>query len=366
VVAAYNVGFGVTIDSNLILDETPVDPVRSNPRPGAGIHLMFGRNKALVHHNVIDNAVTGIRLGGFYGNPEDHSRDNLILSNTIGAGVQYSWVTSLAGAQSHLGTRLANNIFRTQAAYNFAVGSVFMRTFSPNDGLTGGTPDHNLLPTQNPLFLDPTPYEWNFGLATGSPAIDAGATIASIHPSWLGAAPDIGAIEHGTAWRAGLEPETPVVQGGALSLDNTLGWSIPADQPVTISTDRTEGRGAFSVTPSGYKILQSPAVASTSVGGLGFAVLDMLVPVLQANPWYAGAVQLYVECPSRGIWNQWVGQISLTELANGEWSTQRLPIPSYISQALAGAPYSDLVVRISVNTNPGSGNLLLDNVRFVP
>ncbi len=92
----------------------------------------------------------------------------------------------------------------------------------------------------------------------------------------------------------------------------------------------------------------------------------MLVPVLQANPWYAGAVQLYVESPSRGIWNQWVGQISLTELANGEWSTQRLPIPSYISQALAGAPYSDLVVRISVNTNPGSGNLLLDNVRFVP
>lgn len=366
VVAAFNVGFGVTIDSNLILNETPVDPVRSNPRPGAGINLLFGRNKALVHHNIIENAVAGIRLGGYYGHSEDHSRENLVLSNTIGSGVQYSWLTTLAGSQSHLGTRLANNIFRTQAAYNFDVGGAFIRTFSPNDGLTGGTTDHNLLPTQNPLFLDPTSYEWNFGLAAGSPAVDAGAVVAAIHPSWLGAAPDIGAIEHGTTWRAGLEPETPGVQGSALSLDNTLGWSIPADQPLTISRDRTEGSGAFSVTPSGYKILQSPSVSSASIAGTGFAVLDVLVPTLQANPWYAGAVQVYVECPSRGIWNQWVGQVSLTELANGEWSTQRLPIPSHISQALAGATYTDLVVRISVNTNPGSGNLLLDNVRFVP
>jgi hypothetical protein len=66
------------------------------------------------------------------------------------------------------------------------------------------------------------------------------------------------------------------------------------------------------------------------------------------------------------VWNQWVGQVSLTELANGEWSTQRIPVPGHVAQALAGATYSDLVVRIAVNMNPGSGNLLLDNVRFVP
>lgn len=370
VVAAHNVAFGTVIDSNLILNETPLDPTRVDPRPGAGIHLLFGRNKVLVHHNIVENAVTGIRLGGYYGNANDHSRDNLVLSNTIGDGVRYSWVTSLSATQSHLGTRLANNIFRTQAGCNYDLGGAYIRTFSPNDGLTGGTVDHNLLPTQNPLFLDPNAYAWNFGLGFGSPAIDAGTAISHIHPagatSWLGAAPDIGAVERGTTWRAGFEPETPVVNAGALALDNTQGWTIPADQPVAISSDRTQGTGAFSVTPAGYKLLQSPALASTAIGGTGFVVLDMLVPVLQANPWYAGAVQLYVECPSRGVWNQWVGQVSLTELANGEWSTQRIPVPGPVAQGLAGATYSDLVLRIAVNTNPGSGNLLLDNVRFVP
>jgi len=369
IAAAFNVGYNTYIDSNVILNEGILDPTRANPRPGAGINLLFGRNKVVAHHNIIDNAVTGIRLGGYYGHPEDHSRDNLFFSNTIGAGVQYSWMTSLAGAQSHTGTRLADNIFRSQAGYNFDIGGSYVRTFSPNDGLTGGTTDHNLLPTQNPLFIDPTPWNWNFGLSAGSPAIDAGVAIPASTTgteTWLGAAPDIGAVEFGTSWRAGLQPETPPVVASGLAMDNTLGWVIPADQPVTIATDRTQGSGAFSAVPSGYKVIQSPALSNAAIGGVGFVVLDLLVPSLQANPWYAGAVQVYVESPSRGLWNQWVGQVSLTELARGEWSTQRLPIPANIAQALAAAPYSDLVVRVALNLNPGSGNLLLDNLRFVP
>ena len=185
--------------------------------------------------------------------------------------------------------------------------------------------------------------------------------------SYLGAAPEIGVVEYGTEWRAGPKPPVPDPPSGSrvLSFDDLSLWTIPVDQPVVVSTsDKVEGLGSFSIVPTGFKYLESSPISQADVAGLRFISFGVKVPSLQSNVWWVGAVQIYLDCPSRSVWNQWVGQVELTNLAKDAWQVGRMPIPEYIATALRGATYSDLKVRVAVNLNPGSGNLLLDDLRF--
>lgn len=373
----------IEVDSNVILNQSVIDVPETDPLPGVGLNLMFGRNNVFAHHNIIDHAMVGIRLGGFYGNPEDNSQNNTIVSNTVGANTRYGWLrVQMASASPYSGSTIANNIFRTGCGYKEMEDYTFSEIVpaSSTDPIAGGAIHHNLLPSVDPLFLDPTSSAWDFRLATGSPAIDAGVTYdlpGGIRVPYLGAAPDLGAIENGTNWTAGVKPENPgdpedpedpedPPASGPFSMDDAALWTIPADEAVAVSTsDKNEGTGSFSVTPAGYKILESHPVTQDAVGGTSFVAFDFKISSLQANPWWVGAIQLYVECPSLNVWNQWIGQIELTGLAKDEWQTGRLAVPEYVAKQLQGASYSDLKVRVAVNLNPGSGALGLDNLRFL-
>jgi len=363
----------VEIDSNLIINQAIQDLPQTDPRPGAAINLLFGRNLAFIHHNILDNATIGLRMGGWdmAGHEADNnSFDNTIISNSFGPHLGFSWLTVVLAGTPYKGTRFANNIYRVPGGLLLGYNGSDVYPNSPNDGILGGTYDHNLLPAQNPLFINPNASDWNFGLSTGSPAIDAGVSYTLPNGSgpivYKGASPDVGAVEYSTNWTVGPEASDPTLPSSPFSLDDPSKWVIPADQPVAASSNKTEGAAAFAVTPTGYKVLESPTVSQTAIGGLGFIALDAFIPSQQANPYWVGAVQIYVECPSRGLWNQWVGQWELTGRPQDQWQTLQLPVPSFISQQLTGATYSDLKVRIAVNLNPGSGVLGLDNLRFNP
>ena len=359
----------IEIDSNLILNYAIQDPPQLDLRPGGGINLMFSRNLAFVHHNIIENSNVGIRLGGWAGMPDNTSNDNKIYNNSIGAGVTYSWLNAPTTSNRLAGTRMVNNIYRTPMAFVAPSDEVTLTPYSPLGLMSGGFQSNNLVPEQNPAYRDPTPDAWDFGLLAGSPAIDAGApyTLPNGQPlAFAGAAPDIGAMEFGTSWTAGNQPDLPEVTATAFSMDDPSTWQIPGDQPVVATSTKTEGTGAFEIAPTGYKVLQSPAVDQSAIAGLGFVTLDARISAIQANPWWVGAVQVFIEVPSRGLWNQWVGQWELTGRPQDEWQTLHLPLPSYITSQLQGANYSDLKVRIAVNLNPGSGPLILDNLRFDP
>lgn len=372
VAALFKTTSAVEIDSNVIVGEAPIDPTQSNPRPGAGINLLYGRNMVFAHHNIVDAGKVGFRLGG-WDDPshtaDNNSFDNKFLSNTFGPALTYSWLKTTPSATPFTGTRLANNIYRTQAGVQFDPFFNNISAVSPNDYLTGGTVDHNLVPGQDPLFIAPFADDWNFGPLAGSPAIDAGVGYTLPNGTalkFLSTAPDIGAVEYGTTWAAGIEPYVPPATTTAFSLDDPSIWTIPSDEAVVATSTKTEGAAAFDIPAVGYRILESPVVNQTAVGGLSFVSLDALISTIQSNAWWVGAVQVYVECPSRGLWNQWVGQWELTGRVQGDWQTLRLPLPSNIAQQLQGASYNDLKVRIAVNLNPGSGSLKLDNFRFEP
>ena len=369
VTALFRTTSPIEIDSNLILNYAIQDPPQRDLRPGGAINLMFSRNLAFVHHNIIENSNVGIRLGGWFGNPDHTSNDNKIYNNSMGAGVTYSWFNVPTTGSRLAGTRMVNNIYRTPMIFVSPSDEITLTPYPPSGVMAGGTQSNNLMPALDPLYIDPNPSEWNFGILAGSPAINAGTTyvLPNGRPlEFLGAAPDIGAVEFGTTWTAGNQAYVPDVPATAFSMDDPSTWQIPGDQPVVSTTTKTEGAGAFEITPTGYKVLQSPAVNQSAVAGLGFVSLDANISSVQSNPWWVGAVQVYIEVPSRGLWNQWVGQWELTGRPQGEWQSLHLPLPSYITTQLQGASYSDLKVRIAVNLNPGSGPLLLDNLRFDP
>lgn len=364
----------VEIDSNMIFRQGIIDAPTSNPLPGGAINLQFGRDQAFVHHNIIDDAVVGIRLGGWVGQGEtgDNSWNNSVLSNDVGAGVGCSWLRmSMASSNSYSGTRILDNIFRTDACYQGgnATRASDLVVDPADHPIAGGAIASNLLKGQDPYFTSPGATDWDYRLLlASSPAIDAGVAYTlpgGVALGYLGAAPDIGAVEYGTSWTAGVKPLKPVPTSSVFGMDDPAKWIIPVDQTVVASTDnKVEGTASFSVTPSGYKILESSAVDQSAVGGTNFVSFAVFVPSLQSNPYWVGAVQVYVECPSRGLWNQWVGQVELTNLAKDTWQIGRLPLPVFVTQQLQGATYSDLKVRIAVNLNPGSGNLGLDDFRF--
>lgn len=369
VAAMFRTTSPIEIDSNLIINYAIQNPPQLDLRPGGAINLMFSRNLAFVHHNIIENSNVGIRLGGWFGMPDNTSNDHKIYNNSIGAGVTYSWLNAPTTSNRLAGTRMVNNIYRTRMAFVSPSDEFTLSPYSPLGLMAGGFQSNNLVPELNPLFRNPVAEDWDFGLLTGSPAIDAGAPYLLPNGQTLafnGSAPDIGAMELGTTWTAGNQPYVPEVPATAFSLDDPSTWQIPGDQPVVATSTKTEGSGAFEITPTGYKVLQSPAVNQSAIAGLGFVTLDARISAIQSNPWWVGAVQIYIEVPSRGLWNQWVGQWELTGRPQGEWQTLRLPLPSYITSQLQDANYSDLKVRIAVNLNPGSGPLILDNLRFDP
>lgn len=374
-VVAIGKGNGTSeIDSNMILRQSIIDVPQSDPLPGGGINLLFGRDNAFVHHNIIDGAMVGIRLGGLMGAADpnqDNSFGNSIFSNDVGPRVGYSWLRiSMATANPYSGSRMFNNIFREDAGFQSFYVDKFSQIVPTSAGLgiAGGSIGNLLLKDRDPLFIDPTSPEWDYGLASGSLAIDGG--IAYVLPDgktvgFKGLAPDIGAVEFGTSWRAGIKPPEPSPSSSALSMDDPSIWTIPVDQPVDAnSQNKVEGVASFSVVPTGYKILETPSLDQSVVLGTKFVSVGVQVPSQQSNPWWVGTVQVYLDCPSRGLWNQWVGQIELTNLPKDSWQVARLPLPEFIAIQLGGATYSDLKVRLTVNLNPGSGNLGLDDFRF--
>jgi hypothetical protein len=102
-----------------------------------------------------------------------------------------------------------------------------------------------------------------------------------------------------------------------------------------------------------------PTVSST-------LAVDVMLPVQQANPFWLGAVQLYITCPSHNIYNAFLGQAELTGEALGVWNTLTFPVPSADVTSLLSSGYSDLTFSVVLNVAVPAGTYLIDHLRFLP
>lgn len=123
----------------------------------------------------------------------------------------------------------------------------------------------------------------------------------------------------------------------------------------------TEGSNSITV-PIGYTDIASPSFLPADLPEVGDRLsVDVYIPSPVANPYWVGAVALFVDIPAAGIYNQWVSQHDLTPLTRGAWSTLEFALPTSVVAALR----SDLPgVQLIVAVNTGTAGLLIDHLRF--
>ena len=169
-------GRGTEIAYNVIYNS------RSDGFGAVGVYLDNYSSNYVVHHNVVWNADHAMKM-----NPT--SRYNQVYNNTF-VGVDFSVATSKSGDM--LGSVFRNNIFTKTAKID-----------------PRSTRQNNLNPGNDPGFVNPA--GGDLRLKAGSRAIDAGMPLGAVTAGYAGAAPDIGAYEHGKPkWRAGASIRSAV------------------------------------------------------------------------------------------------------------------------------------------------------------
>jgi hypothetical protein len=126
----------------------------------------------------------------------------------------------------------------------------------------------------------------------------------------------------------------------------------------------TERAASMSVDASGYVRLDSIPVNSWDFDVIGTRLdLDVYVPPAgQPQPFWLGAVQLYLTIPGAQMVNNFIGQVELTPGGTG-WRTAAFTLPANVRAALLEAQ-SNVRIGIAVNTPNGAPPILLDNLRF--
>jgi hypothetical protein len=151
-----------------------------------------------------------------------------------------------------------------------------------------------------------------------------------------------------------LGAQTP----GTLSLDTP--WACSGGSPVSIS-DRTEGIASMQMRSAGYSACQSQAFSCDEITTSDEILIDVKLPTTLPNPYWVGDVSLYVEVPSAGLYNDWVGMSILTGLPKGQWVTISIAPTGAMLTALAGN-CGDARIKFALNTS--AQNVLIDNIRF--
>lgn len=154
-----------------------------------------------------------------------------------------------------------------------------------------------------------------------------------------------------------------------LGFEAAANWSTTTPG-VTIgsSTTHTQGTAALSVRPSnsnGWTPLVSVPLATLPSISPTVAI-DVMLPTQQANPYWLGAVQMYITCPSHNIYNAYLAQVELTGKPLAVWNTLTFPVPGSLTTSLLQSGYSDLTFTVVLNVAVPAGIYLFDNLRFVP
>lgn len=132
----------------------------------------------------------------------------------------------------------------------------------------------------------------------------------------------------------------------------------------TVGGPRTEGIAALKVGGSNYRELTTVPFNTAALQGITSKLaFDIFITATPVNPYWLGQTQILVNCPSAGIYNQFIGAVELTGRPLGKFTTVKYNLPWYVVNALRH-PHSDFSIKIAVNQSDVGA--LVDNMRFVP
>jgi hypothetical protein len=176
---------------------------------------------------------------------------------------------------------------------------------------------------------------------------------------------------------SGLEPTPKEAQAevdvrtGALVVNqaNTFGFEDSthwtSTVAVTSSTTRTQGAKSLAVAAKNYVEVTSAALPSLT-GVTSTIGMDVRLPSAQPNPNWYGFVQLVVSVPSKGVNNQFIGQVDLTGKPLNQFFPVDFDLPASLVATLQAGGYSDFRAKIVINVPHNvTGNYLFDNLHFL-
>jgi hypothetical protein len=147
-----------------------------------------------------------------------------------------------------------------------------------------------------------------------------------------------------------------------LGFENASAWTSTTVIP-TLSNNHTQGASSLSVKAVNYTVIKSVPFSIDAALAPNIS-LDILLPTPQPNPQYFGAVQLYFDCPSKGINNSFVGQVDLTGKPLNQFITLSFSTANVASHI--GSSCSNFDVSIAINAASGvTGPYLLDNLQGI-
>jgi hypothetical protein len=161
------------------------------------------------------------------------------------------------------------------------------------------------------------------------------------------------------------------VRTGALVVNqaNVFGFEDPAhwtsSVAVTSSTTRTQGTKSLAVAAKNYVEVTSAALPSLT-GVTSTIGMDVRLPSPQPNPYWYGFVQLVVSVPSKGVHNQYVGQVELTGKPLNQFFPVDFDLPAPLVATLQAGGYTDFQAKVVINVpHNAAGNYLFDNLHFL-
>lgn len=142
-------------------------------------------------------------------------------------------------------------------------------------------------------------------------------------------------------------------------------WTIDKGTVEYDKVNKTEGVQSLKIKGSGYMVLQSPRFDTPMLKKVSNQIsIDVFVPSPISNPGWPGYMELYLDIPSAGIYNQIIGHYDFSASQAGQW----IPVQFTISDSLMGALSTDnpdMQFRIVLNTNQNGPYYQIDNMHFV-
>ncbi len=147
--------------------------------------------------------------------------------------------------------------------------------------------------------------------------------------------------------------------------EDPLSWSSTNATLSLVTSPITQGCGALGVMGQGYMAISGASFSTAGLNPTAALSVDLFVPPSQPNPFWTGALQMYLTCPSGNVFNQYIGQVELTGRPQNRYSTLRFPLPA-ATQSTLRQSLNDCAFAFALNVNQTSQTWILDNLRFTP
>ncbi len=142
-------------------------------------------------------------------------------------------------------------------------------------------------------------------------------------------------------------------------------WTSSQASLSLVTSPVRQGCGALGIRGHGYIPIEGAPFTASGLSLRPALSVDLFMPSDQPNPYYLGALQMYLTCPSVNAFSQYIGQVELTGKPQNRYSTLRFPLPSAVTATLQRAP-ADCFFSLALNVNDTGRTWILDNLRFTP